>query len=110
LLQVVIMKCLIKPLHGTHQHGPSADVFHFISVSRCIEEPGWWLATGWMTEEVGGRVPVGSGIFTSPRRLNRLWGRPNNLSNGFLDFSPWVKRPGPEGDHSPPANAEVKKM
>jgi hypothetical protein len=29
------------------------------------------------------RVPVGSRIFTSPCRPDRLWGPPNLLSNGY---------------------------
>jgi hypothetical protein len=32
-------------------------------------------------QEFGVRVPVGSRIFTFPRRPNRLWGPPNLLSN-----------------------------
>jgi hypothetical protein len=31
------------------------------------------------------RVPVGSRIFSSPRRPDRLWGPPNILSNGYRD-------------------------
>jgi hypothetical protein len=33
---------------------------------------------------VGVRVPVGSRIFSSPRRPDRLWGPPNLLFNGYL--------------------------
>jgi hypothetical protein len=32
---------------------------------------------------VGVRVPVGSRIFSSPRRPDRLWGPPSLLSNGY---------------------------
>jgi hypothetical protein len=32
---------------------------------------------------VGVQVPVGSRIFSSPRRPDRLWGPPNLLSNGY---------------------------
>jgi hypothetical protein len=32
---------------------------------------------------VGVRVPVGSGILSSPRRPDRLWGPPNLLSNRY---------------------------
>jgi hypothetical protein len=60
---------------------------------------------------VGVRVPVGSRIFSLPRRPDRLWGAPSLLSNGYCRvFRPGVKRPGHEADHSPPTTAEVKKM
>jgi hypothetical protein len=45
---------------------------------------------------VGVRVPVGSRIFSSPRRPDRLWGPPNLLSNGCGGSFP-----GGEADHSP---------
>jgi hypothetical protein len=60
------------------------------------------IATGYGLVSV--RVPVGSRIFFSPRRPDRLWGPPSLLANGQ------VKRPGREADHSPPTSVEVKKM
>jgi hypothetical protein len=60
---------------------------------------------------VGVRVPLGSRIFSSPRRLDRLWAPPNLLSNGYRGaLSRGEKRAGREADHSPPASAEVKKI
>jgi hypothetical protein len=40
-------------------------------------------ATGYGVDDrgVGVRVPVGSRIFSSPRRRDRLWGPPNLLYN-----------------------------
>jgi hypothetical protein len=62
-------------------------------------------------QEVRVRVPVGSRIFSSPRRPDQLRGPPNLLSNGCHGaFSLGVKQPGREGHHSPPASAEVKKI
>jgi hypothetical protein len=55
-------------------------------------------------------MPVGSRIFSSPYFLDRLWGPPNILYNGYRGSFPGVKRPGRETDHSHPASAEVKKM
>jgi hypothetical protein len=42
------------------------------------------IATGYGLDDrgVGVRVPVGSKIFSSPRRPDRLWGPPTILSNG----------------------------
>jgi hypothetical protein len=43
------------------------------------------IATGYGLDDrgVGVRVPVGSRIFTSPCRPDRLWSSPNLLSNGY---------------------------
>jgi hypothetical protein len=66
-------------------------------------------ASYWLEDRgFGVRVSVGSRIFTSPCRPDRLWGPPNLLSNVYL--SRGVKRPGREADHSSPASAVVKKM
>jgi hypothetical protein len=54
------------------------------------------------------RVPVRARIFSSPRRPDWFWGPPSLLSNGYWKFSPGIKRPGREADHSPPTSAEVK--
>jgi hypothetical protein len=45
------------------------------------------IATGYGLDErgVGVRVPVGSRIFSSPRRPDRLWGPPSFLSNGYRE-------------------------
>jgi hypothetical protein len=67
------------------------------------------IATGYGLDdrEVGVRVPVGSGVFSSPRCPDWLWG-PIQWVPGAV--SPGVKRPGREANHSPPTGAEVKKM
>jgi hypothetical protein len=43
------------------------------------------IANGYGLEDRGAGVQVllGSRIFSSPRRPNRLWGPPNLLSNGY---------------------------
>jgi hypothetical protein len=51
---------------------------------------------------VGGRVPVGSRIFSSPCRPDRLWGPSNLLSTGYRGSFPGSKAAGCEADHSPP--------
>jgi hypothetical protein len=73
-----------------------------ITVSR---DSAVGIATSYRVDEV--RVPLGTRIFSSPRRPDRFWGPPSLLSNGL---SPGVKRPGHEADYSPPASAEVKKI
>jgi hypothetical protein len=48
------------------------------------------IATGYGLDDrgVGVRVPVGSRIFSSPRRSDRLWGPPSILSNGYRGLLP----------------------
>jgi hypothetical protein len=43
---------------------------------------------------VGVRVPVGSRIFSSPRRPNQLWDSPNLLSNGYRGLFSGAKAAG----------------
>jgi hypothetical protein len=52
------------------------------------------------------RVPVGSRIFSSPRRLGPAQPLIQRVPGAL---SPRVKRPEHEADHSPPTSAEVKK-
>jgi hypothetical protein len=70
------------------------------------------IATSYGLEdrEVGVRVPVGSRIFSSLRRLDRLCGPPNPIQWVPGALSPGVKLQGREADHSPPASAEMKKI
>jgi hypothetical protein len=70
------------------------------------------IATGYGLDDrgFGVRVPVGSRIFSSPCRPDRLWALGSPLSNAYRELSPCgVKRLGREADHSPPTNAKVKK-
>jgi hypothetical protein len=70
------------------------------------------MATGYRLDGrgFGFRALVGSRIFSSPRRPDRLWGPPSLLSNGVPGaLSQGAKQQGREADHSPPTSAEVKK-
>jgi hypothetical protein len=49
---------------------------------------GMTTSYGLNARGVGVLVPVGSGIFFSLRRPDRLWGIPSLLSNGFWGLSP----------------------
>jgi hypothetical protein len=67
----------------------------------------------WLLDGLGAavRVQVGSRILSPLRRPDQLWGSLGLLSNAYRGaLSPGVKWPGREADHSPPTNAEVKKM
>jgi hypothetical protein len=54
------------------------------------------IATGYGLDDRGVevRVPVGSRIFSSPRRTDRLWGSPSLLSNGYRGLLPRCKAAG----------------
>jgi hypothetical protein len=72
-----------------------------------------YIATGYGPDDrgVGVRVPVGSRIFSSPRRPGQFWCSLSLLSNGYRGLFPrGVKRQGRKTNHSPPASAEVKQM
>jgi hypothetical protein len=71
------------------------------------------IANGYGLDDrgIGVRVPVGSRIFSSPRRPDRLWG----LTQPPIQWGPGtlfsgIKRPGRVAAHSPPASTEVTKI
>jgi hypothetical protein len=65
-------------------HGASVTRCNVYRIGQCFEQ-GAGIATGYGLDDrgVGVRVPVGSRIFTSPRRPDRLWGPPSLVSNGY---------------------------
>jgi hypothetical protein len=69
------------------------------------------VATGYGLDDrgIGVLVAIGSRMFTSPYRSDRLWGPPSLLSNWYRrPFSTEIKRQWREADHSSPTSAEVK--
>ena len=61
-----------------------------------------WLRAGWS----GDRIPVGARFFAP---VQKGWGPPNLLYNGYRVFSGGKERPGRDADPSPPSSAVVKK-
>jgi hypothetical protein len=78
--------------------------------SNCTRRVAQTSGHGLHDGRVGVRVPVGSRIFTSPCRPDRLLGLPSLLCKGTGDFFPRMKRYGREADHLSPTSAEVKTM
>jgi hypothetical protein len=117
-LSLVLSALLAFPLYALTAWCLSTDAtspYVLASIYYFLCWPIFWsrgssvgIATGYGLDDGGVevRVPVGSRIFSSPCRPDRLWGPPNLLSIGYWG----VKRPGREADTSPPTSAEVKKV
>jgi hypothetical protein len=76
-------------------------IYIYIYITEGSRDRVVGIATGYGLNDrgVGVRVPVGSKIFSSPRRPDRFWGPPNLLSNGYR----WLFPPASyEFKHPPP--------
>jgi hypothetical protein len=73
--------------------------FSVLRTQQCLvvsRDSAVGIATGYGLDEweAGVRAPVGSKIFTSPRRPDWLWGPPNLLYNGHQELFPGGKAAG----------------
>jgi hypothetical protein len=71
--------------------GPTKDSRAIeINISNRSRDNVVGIATNYKLDDrgVGVRIPVGSIIFSSPHRPDRLWGSPNLLSNGYRGLIP----------------------
>jgi hypothetical protein len=71
-------------------HRPKIILLHTVTFILIYSDSAVGIATGYGLEDGGFRVwvPVGSRIFSSPRHLDRLWGPPSLLSNGYRELFP----------------------
>jgi hypothetical protein len=71
-------------------------IFCFLHLFLWSRDSSVGIATGYRLGDrgVGVRVPVGSKIFSSPYRPDRLWGPPSLLLNGYRGLFPAGKAAG----------------
>jgi hypothetical protein len=96
----LITKCNVFPCAVRNTHLTTVTLF---GVGR---DSSVGIATTLPAGRSGDRIPVGGEIFST--RLDRPWGPPSLLYNGYRVSFPVVKRPGRVVDHQPPSSARVK--
>jgi hypothetical protein len=74
---IVLLHTFVSFLYGTNGEPESGDIAVGTATGYRLDDKG-----------VGVRVPVGARLFPSPCRLDRLWGPPSLLYNGYRGFFP----------------------
>jgi hypothetical protein len=100
LLYILFVKCIKWTHNGmsVRVHVLSPKLLNGCQLNRaCDSMRSVGIAAGWTA---GVRFLAGARFFTS-QRPDQLWAHPASYPMGTGAFSPGVKRPGREADHSP---------
>jgi hypothetical protein len=91
---VFLLFCVVRFLGRVGQCACNASYSPMLNFTPVRRDSVVGIATTYGLDDRGGgvRVRVGSRIFSSPRRQDRLWGPHNLLCNGYMGLFPQGKQ------------------